>query len=226
MLDDFVDVTRDEKRLMHLWNSFVRKQRLFLPNVIFLINSFIYTVWFYFNMVPGWAAPWIIFPGSPIIPIYKISIFSAVYQGASWWSRAVGMWSILKTSRERAYLISASLLVTLLKVLAYVHDFDVGLLCDACSLLVVFCFYRWLDDIIHGWIFVHKSVSIKVWITDVGLILKLYKSRPYLLSFPMIGIRAWNKTWWQKLCLSWIKTSYWKNYQTIDPIEGSVEVMQ
>ncbi|GAB2227820.1 hypothetical protein Droror1_Dr00009647 [Drosera rotundifolia] len=28
MLDDFVDVTRDEKRMMHLWNSFVRKQRV------------------------------------------------------------------------------------------------------------------------------------------------------------------------------------------------------
>ncbi|XP_012839960.1 PREDICTED: polycomb group protein EMBRYONIC FLOWER 2 isoform X2 [Erythranthe guttata] len=28
MLDDFVDVTKDEKQLMHLWNSFVRKQRV------------------------------------------------------------------------------------------------------------------------------------------------------------------------------------------------------
>ncbi|XP_039063202.1 polycomb group protein EMBRYONIC FLOWER 2-like isoform X2 [Hibiscus syriacus] len=28
MLDDFVDVTKDEKHIMHLWNSFVRKQRL------------------------------------------------------------------------------------------------------------------------------------------------------------------------------------------------------
>ncbi|KAH9607105.1 hypothetical protein KSS87_005034 [Heliosperma pusillum] len=28
MLDDFVDVSRDEKHLMHLWNSFVRKQRV------------------------------------------------------------------------------------------------------------------------------------------------------------------------------------------------------
>ncbi|KAJ0099066.1 hypothetical protein Patl1_19810 [Pistacia atlantica] len=28
MLDDFVDVTKDEKQMMHLWNSFVRKQRL------------------------------------------------------------------------------------------------------------------------------------------------------------------------------------------------------
>ena len=28
MLDDFVDVTKDEKQIMHLWNSFVRKQRL------------------------------------------------------------------------------------------------------------------------------------------------------------------------------------------------------
>ncbi|XP_059589931.1 polycomb group protein EMBRYONIC FLOWER 2 isoform X5 [Vitis vinifera] len=28
MLDDFVDVTKDEKQFMHLWNSFVRKQRV------------------------------------------------------------------------------------------------------------------------------------------------------------------------------------------------------
>ncbi|KAA3457628.1 polycomb group protein VERNALIZATION 2-like isoform X1 [Gossypium australe] len=28
MLDDFVDVSKDEKQLMHLWNSFVRKQRV------------------------------------------------------------------------------------------------------------------------------------------------------------------------------------------------------
>ncbi|XP_022771521.1 polycomb group protein EMBRYONIC FLOWER 2 isoform X3 [Durio zibethinus] len=28
MLDDFVDVTKDEKQIMHLWNSFVRKQRM------------------------------------------------------------------------------------------------------------------------------------------------------------------------------------------------------
>ncbi|KAL2941745.1 Polycomb group protein VERNALIZATION 2 [Bienertia sinuspersici] len=28
MLDDFVDVTKDEKQLMHLWNSFVKKQRV------------------------------------------------------------------------------------------------------------------------------------------------------------------------------------------------------
>uniref|UniRef100_A0A7N0TID2 Embryonic flower 2 n=1 Tax=Kalanchoe fedtschenkoi TaxID=63787 RepID=A0A7N0TID2_KALFE len=28
MLDDFVDVTTDEKQLMHMWNSFVRKQRV------------------------------------------------------------------------------------------------------------------------------------------------------------------------------------------------------
>ncbi|PON64595.1 Polycomb protein, VEFS-Box [Parasponia andersonii] len=28
MLDDFVDVTKDEKQLMHLWNIFVRKQRV------------------------------------------------------------------------------------------------------------------------------------------------------------------------------------------------------
>ncbi|XP_006652097.1 polycomb group protein EMF2A isoform X2 [Oryza brachyantha] len=28
MLDDFVDVTKDEKRIMHMWNSFVRKQSI------------------------------------------------------------------------------------------------------------------------------------------------------------------------------------------------------
>ncbi|CAL9204468.1 polycomb group protein EMF2B-like [Musa acuminata AAA Group] len=28
MHDDFVDVTKDEKQIMHLWNSFVRKQRV------------------------------------------------------------------------------------------------------------------------------------------------------------------------------------------------------
>ncbi|KAF9624263.1 hypothetical protein IFM89_009171 [Coptis chinensis] len=28
MLDDFVDVTKDEKKIMNLWNSFVRKQRV------------------------------------------------------------------------------------------------------------------------------------------------------------------------------------------------------
>ncbi|KAL4575997.1 hypothetical protein LXL04_012085 [Taraxacum kok-saghyz] len=28
MLDDFVDVAQDEKRMMHLWNSFIRKQRV------------------------------------------------------------------------------------------------------------------------------------------------------------------------------------------------------
>jgi hypothetical protein len=27
MLDGFSDVTKDEKRIMHMWNSFVRKQR-------------------------------------------------------------------------------------------------------------------------------------------------------------------------------------------------------
>jgi hypothetical protein len=27
MLDDFVDVTKDEKQIMHMWNSFVGKQR-------------------------------------------------------------------------------------------------------------------------------------------------------------------------------------------------------
>uniref|UniRef100_A0A453KLB9 Polycomb protein VEFS-Box domain-containing protein n=2 Tax=Aegilops tauschii TaxID=37682 RepID=A0A453KLB9_AEGTS len=28
MLEDFVDVTDDEKLIMHMWNSFVRKQRV------------------------------------------------------------------------------------------------------------------------------------------------------------------------------------------------------
>uniref|UniRef100_A0A0D9W259 Uncharacterized protein n=1 Tax=Leersia perrieri TaxID=77586 RepID=A0A0D9W259_9ORYZ len=28
MLDDFLDVTKDEKRIMHMWNSFVRKQSI------------------------------------------------------------------------------------------------------------------------------------------------------------------------------------------------------
>ncbi|KAL8151299.1 hypothetical protein V2J09_021107 [Rumex salicifolius] len=28
MLDDFIDVSKDEKQIMHLWNSFVRKQRV------------------------------------------------------------------------------------------------------------------------------------------------------------------------------------------------------
>ena len=27
MLDDFLDVTQDEKHMMNLWNSFIRKQR-------------------------------------------------------------------------------------------------------------------------------------------------------------------------------------------------------
>lgn len=44
MLDDFVDVTKDEKRLMHLWNSFVRKQRSvtsgFLTSSTFTISSY------------------------------------------------------------------------------------------------------------------------------------------------------------------------------------------
>ncbi|KAK9266346.1 hypothetical protein L1049_012678 [Liquidambar formosana] len=34
MLDDFVDVTKDEKQLMHMWNSFVRKQRVLADNHI------------------------------------------------------------------------------------------------------------------------------------------------------------------------------------------------
>lgn len=35
MLDDFVDVTKDEKQIMHLWNSFVRKQRSVYIIVLF-----------------------------------------------------------------------------------------------------------------------------------------------------------------------------------------------
>lgn len=54
MLDDFVDVTKDEKKLMHLWNSFVRKQRycnlcitlgvyqiLLLPFVFFPVVTYV-----------------------------------------------------------------------------------------------------------------------------------------------------------------------------------------
>lgn len=36
MLDDFVDVSADEKEVMHLWNSFVRKQRYVCFSDIFL----------------------------------------------------------------------------------------------------------------------------------------------------------------------------------------------
>ncbi|XP_047320113.1 polycomb group protein EMBRYONIC FLOWER 2-like isoform X2 [Impatiens glandulifera] len=32
MLDDFVDVTKHEKQMMHMWNSFVRKQRILADN--------------------------------------------------------------------------------------------------------------------------------------------------------------------------------------------------
>ncbi|XP_077236857.1 polycomb group protein EMBRYONIC FLOWER 2-like isoform X2 [Tasmannia lanceolata] len=38
MLDDFVDVTKDEKHIMHLWNSFVRKQRCWRLVMIKLWN--------------------------------------------------------------------------------------------------------------------------------------------------------------------------------------------
>ncbi|TYJ41328.1 hypothetical protein E1A91_A03G013500v1 [Gossypium mustelinum] len=38
MLDDFVDVSKDEKQLMHLWNSFVRKQRCWRLFMIKLWN--------------------------------------------------------------------------------------------------------------------------------------------------------------------------------------------
>lgn len=34
MLDDFVDVTKDEKQMMHLWNSFIRKQSVRADNHI------------------------------------------------------------------------------------------------------------------------------------------------------------------------------------------------
>lgn len=45
MLDDFVDVTKDEKQLMHLWNSFVRKQRYFLLSHLnfFHLRHFLYS---------------------------------------------------------------------------------------------------------------------------------------------------------------------------------------
>lgn len=43
MLDDFVDVTKDEKRMMHMWNSFVRKQRyvlsLFSEHMMFILTA-------------------------------------------------------------------------------------------------------------------------------------------------------------------------------------------
>ncbi|KAH1267378.1 Polycomb group protein VERNALIZATION 2 [Glycine max] len=38
MLDDFVDVSKDEKQLMHLWNSFMRKQRCWRLFMIKLWN--------------------------------------------------------------------------------------------------------------------------------------------------------------------------------------------
>lgn len=38
MLDDFVDVTKYEKQVMHLWNSFVRKQRYFVFIMIYAFN--------------------------------------------------------------------------------------------------------------------------------------------------------------------------------------------
>ncbi|GAY55635.1 hypothetical protein CUMW_165720 [Citrus unshiu] len=38
MLDDFVDVTKDEKQMMHMWNSFVRKQRCWRLFMIKLWN--------------------------------------------------------------------------------------------------------------------------------------------------------------------------------------------
>lgn len=38
MLDDFVDVSKDEKQLMHLWNSFMRKQRCLLVATILIIH--------------------------------------------------------------------------------------------------------------------------------------------------------------------------------------------
>lgn len=40
MLDDFVDVTKDEKQMMHLWNSFVRKQRFIYILLTFTLISF------------------------------------------------------------------------------------------------------------------------------------------------------------------------------------------
>lgn len=44
MLDDFVDVTKDEKLIMHMWNSFVRKQRSGLPRYIHYLLLW-YTAW-------------------------------------------------------------------------------------------------------------------------------------------------------------------------------------
>jgi hypothetical protein len=39
MLDDFLDVTKDEKQIMHMWNSFVRKQRSGLSPMSFVLCS-------------------------------------------------------------------------------------------------------------------------------------------------------------------------------------------
>lgn len=42
MLDDFVDVTKDEKQMMHLWNSFVRKQRYSLISCVVLFSNMVF----------------------------------------------------------------------------------------------------------------------------------------------------------------------------------------
>lgn len=42
MLDDFVDVTKDEKEMMHMWNSFVRKQQY--VSYLFLITPMMFTL--------------------------------------------------------------------------------------------------------------------------------------------------------------------------------------
>jgi len=41
MLDDFINVTKDEKCIMHMWNSFVSRQRSGLrPQFLHLISGY------------------------------------------------------------------------------------------------------------------------------------------------------------------------------------------
>lgn len=54
MLDDFVDVSKDEKQLMHLWNSFVRKQRQSVLNTssFLFFSSCQLNSWLSFTVFP------------------------------------------------------------------------------------------------------------------------------------------------------------------------------
>lgn len=56
MLDDFVDVTKDEKLMMHMWNSFVRKQRY----VLSLFSTCDFEVLQYTNIESHRMCLWII----------------------------------------------------------------------------------------------------------------------------------------------------------------------